>query len=587
MATTKKYNQTWNSGISAIDIEIYAIRKGGKWKNKKGEECGEGLFHHYKQLQTLLWPNKKWHKWNELLLRTFVENRICAILGPASSGKTREAADFGLCVYICFPKQTTILISSTDMRSLELRIWGEMKKNWMAAKSVYPQTPGYIIGSKQMITTDSVDSTARDFRCGIIGIPCMVGGSFVGLGKYVGIKNIYVILIADELQFMNKTFCDSIANLNKNEGFKGLGLGNPKDRLDALGILAEPKDGWDSVDEAEVTKTWQTRFSDGVCVQLVGTDSPNFDVPETEPIPFPFLISRKSIESDISFYGRDSLQFSMMNLGMMPKDAQSRRVITKSLCQQFNAFQDPIWQNQNVKKILGLDAAYGSVGGDRCMATEAWMGQDVRGKIIVAIIGTPIVIPVRTGQDKIPEDQIAEYVMGLCVSKGIEPGHVFYDATGKGSLGTSFGRIWSTAVNPIEFGGKPSSRPVGINSKVLCKDYYSKMVSELWFSTRLAIESDQIRGMSEELMNEGSLREWTIIAGNKIEVEPKHKTKERMGRSPDAYDSWVCTLEGARRLGFNIDKLGGLKKNDDGRWLKELLEKRNSLIKKGNLITTH
>src|SRR5688500_6717228 len=114
MATTKKYNQTWNSGISAIDIEIYAIRKGGKWKNKKGEECGEGLFHHYKELQKILWPNKKWHKWNELLLKTFSENRICAILGPASSGKTRDAADFGLCVYICFPKQATILISSTD-----------------------------------------------------------------------------------------------------------------------------------------------------------------------------------------------------------------------------------------------------------------------------------------------------------------------------------------------------------------------------------------------------------------------------------------------------------------------------------------
>src|SRR5687768_2739351 len=132
MATTKKYNQTWNSGISAIDIEIYAIRKGGKWKNKKGEECGEGLFHHHKQLQTLLWPHKKWHRWNLMLLDRFIKYRIVGLMGPASSAKTRESCDFALVQYICFPNCTTILISSTDMRSLDLRIWGEIKKNWLA-----------------------------------------------------------------------------------------------------------------------------------------------------------------------------------------------------------------------------------------------------------------------------------------------------------------------------------------------------------------------------------------------------------------------------------------------------------------------
>src|SRR5688500_14681514 len=173
MATTKKYNQTWNSGISALHIEIYAIRKGGKWKNKKGEECGEGLFHHVKELQKLLWPHKKWHKWNERLIQRFCERRIVSILGPASSSKTRESSDFALTWYICFPNETTVLISSTDMRSLDLRIWGEMKKNWLAAKVSYAKVPGYSIGSKQMIVTDARESEARDIRNGIIGIPCM------------------------------------------------------------------------------------------------------------------------------------------------------------------------------------------------------------------------------------------------------------------------------------------------------------------------------------------------------------------------------------------------------------------------------
>jgi hypothetical protein len=37
-----------------------------------------------------------------------------------------------------------------------------------------------------------------------------------------------------------------------------------------------------------------------------------------------------------------------------------------------------------------------------------------------------------------------------------------------------------------------------------------------------------------------------------VDVEPKEKTKQRMGRSPDLWDSFVVALEVARRRGFMI-----------------------------------
>lgn len=582
----EKYGGLWPANLDPLRIEIACIRKGGRWKTEEGKEVGAGLFQHYLNFQKLVWPEKKWHKWNHLLLEQFCYKSYIGIMGPASSSKTREASDYGLSKYFCFPEETSVIITSTESRGMDLRIWGEMKRNWMAAKSRYPWLSGHGIGSKQMITTDGKWVEARDLRKGLIGVPSVVGGQFVGLSKFVGLKNKHVLLIADELQFLTAAFIDSISNLSSNDGFQAIGMGNPKDPTDALGRFCEPAEsvgGWDGLDDSEKTKTWPTRFTNGVCVQLVGTDSPNFDVPEDAPVPFPFLIGRKKIANDLALYGRDSLQFSMMNLGMMPKGSSSRRIITKQLCILFGATEEPVWRDGKITRIFGLDAAYSSVGGDRCMVTELHMGNDINGKQILSVAET-FVVPIKGNVDVIPEDQIAKYVMAQAVTRGVSPENVFYDSTGRGTLGTSFARLWSNMVNPVEFGGTPSERPVSADIKATCKEYYSKFVTELWYSVRLIIESGQMRRMTDSLINEGSMREWTIVRGNKTEVEDKTSMKKRVGRSPDEFDSLVVACEGARRKGFVIQKLGdGVYEKESMDWLNDLRNKNKELNKRNTL----
>jgi hypothetical protein len=545
-----------------------------------GKTCGLGLFEHYRNLQRYLWPWKDWHRWNNLLLEQFIFNRIVGVMGPASSGKTHEGAAYALCTYFCFPDNTTVMASSTDSRSLELRIWGELKKLWATAADQWPDRPGHLIGSKQMITTDGKDSEARDFRNGLVGIPCVQSGNFVGLGKYVGVKNMRVILLADEAQFMAASFFDAIANLNKNRGFQGFAFGNPKDRTDILGRVCEPDEsigGWDGLDNTEKTKTWRNRFKRGVTVQLVGTDSPNFDVPEDAPIPYPYLIKRDDIAQDEKFYGRDSLQFSMMNLGMMPKDAQSRRVITRTLCEKFGAREEPIWDGEIKFKVLFLDAAYGNIGGDRCVMGELWCGKDRSGKTILAFIGNPIVVPVKGGKENgTPEDQIAAFAKTYAAQREIGPESFFFDSTGRGTLMSSLSRLWSPSVNAVEFGGPATERPVSNELKMTCREHFSKLVTELWFAVRYTIEAGQFRGLPEDVMMEGCMREWKIVRGNKVEIEPKDKTKIRMGRSPDLFDALVVGVEGARRKGFTISKTGKAG-GTNSQWLRDLFE-RNRLF---------
>jgi len=393
----EKYGCLWPETTLPIAIELSMIRNGGRWRKKTGGLVGEGLFYHYKELQTYLWPEKVWHKWSVLELECWLKYRIIGVLGPASSGKTFDAATNMLADYYVYPECTTVLVSSTTKESLEMRVWGEIKKYHRMAKTRFPWLPGNLIEGRQRIVSDSraEASEGRDFRNGLVGVACKKGGNYQGLAEYVGIKNKRLRLLADELQFMPPVFIDSVSNLNKNPDFKGLGLGNCKDTTDALGKLCEPAahmGGWDGgIDQTPGTKTWEIRFPSGICIQLPGSDSPNLDGKLNCP-----LITQAKIDEDIAFYGKDSIQYTMMDEGRMPRGLGARRIITRQMCLKFNAMELPVWQDSSITKIGFLDAAYRGVGGDRCIFGELNFGKDVSGRQILALIEA-ILVPIKDG----------------------------------------------------------------------------------------------------------------------------------------------------------------------------------------------
>ena len=143
---------------------------------------------------------------------------------------------------------------------------------------------------------------------------------------------------------------------------------------------------------------------------------------------------------------------------------------------------------------------------------------------ILAIIDTLVVPVVMDLKDphNTPEDQIANFVKSECERRKIAPENFFFDTTGRGSLMNAFGRIWSPNVVGIEFGGKPTDRKVSGDLDVEASKYYNNFVTELWFAVSYLIQAGQCRGLTEELMMEGCLREWGIEAG-KLKVEIKEK----------------------------------------------------------------
>lgn len=569
------YGVEWSPTVLAISREMECIRNGGEWKLPDGTVAGMGLHYHFRRFQEILWPEKVWTKWSQKAMECYLDYRIIAVMGPASSGKTFDAATNVLADYYLYSDQTTVLVTSTEREMLEMRVWGEIKKYHKLAKQRYSWIPGNLIESRQRIVTASKDEAVdgRDFRNGIVGVACKKGGHYQGMGSFIGVKNKRVRLVGDELHLMPTSYVDVISNLNKNRDFKCLGIGNPKEMTDALGKLAEPcaeMGGWDSgIDQTPLTKTWHTRFNHGVCLQLPGSDCPNMDSPPGVPPPYPFLITREAIESDVRFYGKDSLQYTMMDEGRMPRGLGSRRVITRQMCLKFDAMAPPVWSNEKRTHIGGLDASYRGVGGDRCIFTDLQFGPGLQGGDLIALI-EQVNVPIDVTKIELPEDQIALFVKEICERRGIAPENFGFDSTGRGSLMGAFARLWSANVVPIEFGGKASDRKVSSEIDMICKDYYSKFVSELWFSVRLSVEAGQFRGMTEEVMNEGCQREWKLVSGNKTEIETKEDMKLKSGRSPDLFDSLVCAVEMARRRGFSIGRLVNPDSvADDSKWRRD------------------
>lgn len=596
------YGVTWPNTIHPAKVEMDMVRMGGRFEYK-GDMVGEGLFFHLKRLQELIFLEKVWHKWNILQLEKYCQHRSVAVIGPASSGKTNSAATDVLAEWLCTPEMMTALFCSTTKERLEDRVWGEVKKYFKAAKRHVNWLPGHLIEGRQRIMLDSRHEAVegRDFRNGLIGVPCKKGGDYVGLGDFIGIKNKKVRLVGDELQLLPKAFIDSMSNLDKNPDFKILGMGNPKDTTDALGVLAEPAPelgGWESgLDQGSVTTSWTTRRPGGCCIQLPGSDSPNLD--GTMPIP---LITKEQMDRDAVFYGRDSVWFTMFNEGRMPRGQGSRRVMTRQMCYKFGAFNEPNFTDSNRVHIAFLDAAYRGVGGDRCIfGTLEFGGETAVGPgehPVSAVISQQAglkrdnqiialnqlkVVPIIAASNELPEDQIVKFVKEQCTYLNISPTNFYFDSGMRTSLVSAFARQWSAEVNPVDCGGKASERSVSADIRTMCRDYYFNFITELWFNVRMAVETGQFRGMTDDVCWEFSVREWRMVGNNKIQVEPKEDMKLKTGRSPDLADAVAVGIYGAIRRGFRLQKLRSVDGKRGHDWRKEINDKGKAIWRTGEL----
>ena len=589
---TDKYGIKWNSTPQKIDVEFHQIRRG----KAKLEKDGRSLFFHYRAAFSVLWPNDDHNRWSDLILQTYCENEITVLMGCSDSCKTYTMSKIALVDYWCFPNDTLTLVSTTEGRGSELRIWGCIKDLFNQARNAGHDISGNPIDYLKTITTDSVDEdreTARSLRRGIIVVPCKTGGVTSGLAPYIGIKAKRLRHFGDEIAVMSDAFLNAYANWYGKEDFKGVMSGNFMETDDPLGRAAEPVDGWDSFVDTEKTQTWRGKFYNACVVALDGRDSPNFDFPPDQPTRYPYLIGKKKLDGIAATNGKDSWEWYSQCCGKPVKGMDIWRVLSKDFCRKHKASDDVVWDGVRTN-IYALDPAYG--GGDRCVGRKLEFGKNVLGEMVLRA-GQPEIIPISVKNQLEPEDQIAAFIKKRLEDLGIPVENCFYDSFGRGTLGYSFAKVFGVKCPvPIDSGMRPTARPVrfdlfieeenGKKRLKRCDEHYTKFITELWFSVREVIECEQMRNLDAETIAEGCARKFTKNAAAKLEVEPKEDMKERLGKSPDFFDNLAIGVEGARQRGFKIRHAGvEVKVQPKQDWLDKKAKEFQEHLRKRQLAT--
>ena len=510
---------------------------------------------------------------SDLILKTFSENDISVLIGCSDSSKTWSMSKFILTDYWAAPDRTLWLVSTTEGRGSELRIWGCIKDLFNKAREKYPDLQGSPLDYLKTITTDELDpdkEQARSLRRGIVIIPCKTGGIVSGLAPYIGIKAPRLRHAGDEVAAMSDAFLNAYANWYGKEDFRGVMSGNFMFEDDPLGIASEPADGWETFVDSGKTQTWRSKFYGAMVVALDGRDSPNFDFPldAKGKQKYSYLIGQKKLDGVRATKGETSWEWYSQCVGKPVKGNDIWRVFSKDFCKAHKASEDVVWKGTPLTHIYSLDPAYG--GGDRCTGRHIEMGEDLHGRQTV-FAHPPEIIPISLTSNVDPEDQIAAYVFNRATELSIPPTNIFYDSFGKGTLGFAFSKLFGKSCPvPIDSSAMPTKRPVrfdlfieetdssGRIKKRLkrCDEHYTKFVTEMWFSAREAVDAEHVRGLDKETILEGCTRRFKKNANGKLEVETKEDYKERsFGKSPDLMDNFVIGIEGARRLGLKIKSL--------------------------------
>tara|TARA_R100001440_G_scaffold24346_6_gene39719 strand:- start:2577 stop:4364 length:1788 start_codon:yes stop_codon:yes gene_type:complete len=483
------------------------------------------------------------HPWAKLMVRAALENKYLAIGGSASSGKSHTMAAWGIINWLCKPQDTLVLMTSTTLREARKRIWGSV----MSLLSVIDDAPIKIrdsIGNAAYINEKDILIE----RAGLSLISAEKSKTKEAVGKFIGIKQKRVILIGDELSELSEAILQAgLTNLSKNPEFQLIGMSNPNSRFDAFGVWSTPKNGWDSID-TNIDDEWDTKWN-GKYLRLDGEKSPNILAGETI---YPWLPTEEKLAEDKALLGVESRGYMRMVRAVFFDSDETTGIYSENELSSSGSLNNVDWSGHPTN-ICGIDPAFTN-GGDRTILYTAKCGYDTGGQYVIEF-GEAIHLNDDATNKAVPRTyQIVKQIKDKCQRLKILPENVAVDATGAGQpFCDVLAGEWSNRFLRVGFGGKASDKRVSANSKMIGSELYVNRVSELWFVGKELMRTRQVFGITSDLAQEITGRNYDMVKGStlRMKIESKPEFKSRFGRSPDLADAAFLALDCARqRLGL-------------------------------------
>lgn len=545
---------------------------GSGWKPCAMPYEGEGRFQHFQKIVRMVFPKSfEWHEWSEKAARAMCDNKRISICGCGGSGKSTTAAMYALVWWLVDPSNSAVLIASTTIEQAKKRIWKNIRQYY----TEFVKVSGSSMGTKLMGNpkphirapdTKLPDGTmVADSSHGIFVVAVAKGEEQKGIDNLKGFHPKRLMMIGDETDSIGQAVVD--VGVNQEIGtleYQQVWLGNDPSLFNPLGKMMQPEFGR-SVGLSDVE--W-TSVLGVACLRFDGFASPNI----RDGDKWSGIIRKKDIDVLVKEKGENHPQVWIMIRGIHPPEGADDTVLSEALFMR-NRCQDGVtWKRSFILSGL-LDPAF---GGDRCVFRTMARGNDMENKMRV-LFGPPQEIHIDASDTKNPpEYQIAQKVKTLCKAQGIPPNEFTLDGTGTGrGVAAVLQREWSPNINVCQFGGACSDLPVSDEEPKeggrprLASEEYDRRVTELWYSMRVFVEAEMIRGLDPETAAEFCSRKFFIKA-KKTAVETKTEMKERGAKSPDLADCCVVGIDHLRRLGINATVTSEVKQEAYQDWSSKL-----------------
>ena len=482
------------------------------------------------------------HPWATTMIKAALKNKYLAIGGAASSGKSHTMAAYAIVCWLAAPRDTLVLLTSTTLREARKRIWGSV----ITLLNVINGAPFRIRDSIGNVAYINEKGTLIE-KAGLSLIACEKSKEKTAVGKFIGIKQKNVVVIADELSELSESILQAgLTNLSKNPRFQLIGMSNPASRYDAFGVWSQPEKGWDSVDND--ADEWKTKYG-GHYLRLDGERSPNILAGENI---YPWLPTEEKLAEDRELLGPDSRGYKRMVSAVFFESDEEETIYTETGIARSGSMGSVAWKGTPVA-CAGLDPAF-SNGGDRCILYTGLVGYDQSGQYVCELKDFIPLLDDATNSAVPRSYQIVKMLRDELQKRKIDPSNLAVDSTGAGNPFCDIIEAEGLLnILRVSFGGKPSEKKVSVNSKLIGTELYANRCSELWFAGKELIRTKQLFGVSNELAAEMTGRRFDMYKSGslKMKVETKPDFKSRLGKSPDIADAAFLCIDVARqRLGL-------------------------------------
>lgn len=498
--------------------------------------------------------------------KAFDEENFLLLMGAASQSKSFSVGVKLLLEWVRDPEHSTVKVLGPSEQHLEDNLFSHLVQ--LHRSSTIP-LPGEI--GKLFIGLD-----ARSRKSSITGVIIPIGkkssGRLQGVKRHPR-KNPHPIfgplsrlfIFADEISKIPVGLFRDFDNIMSNvsgvgdRGLKVMGAFNPDGTTgDEVGIRCEPPDGWQSFDIDNHFK-WKSKRGWAV-VRLDAAHSENVI---QKKVIFPGLQTYEGFQQIIrNAGGTNTPGYYSMARGAFPPTGAVLSLIPQGMLNEARAL--PTWYAPP-RPCAGVDLALEGADSARFALGEWGLCTSLKyPPCLKHPQGHTVLFKDERGRNqpryllylkqifKLPSGdtiQMSTEVIRLCRSTGVSAEWLCVDRTGNGA-GTHdmIKHTWGSAIG-VNYSESPSETKIMAESSGTCKELFDRVMSELWWASKLFFEFGYLKISPEadvgELFPQLTSRLFRPGKTNKIESKTDWKSRN-MGKSPDEADALTLLVHAAR-----------------------------------------